>query len=150
MQAAVDWPDRIEGLVLVGTASECNDRTAAWYRRVAEVARLEGGRAAVEAMRMPAGAGPPPDGPGFAHVASAMATLNHDPLTERLRTLGLPVWIVVGEKDFLGAGGSVILHRAIAGSMLDIVPDRGHGIYLEDPDWFARRLSEFVDSIPAE
>ncbi|RMF23023.1 MAG: hypothetical protein D6760_06230 [Deltaproteobacteria bacterium] len=52
--------------------------------------------------------------------------------------------IIVGERDFLGVGGSVILHRAIACSELEIVPGRGHGVYLEDPDWFAERLRRFL------
>jgi pimeloyl-ACP methyl ester carboxylesterase len=56
------------------------------------------------------------------------------------------VLIIVGEKDFLGVGGSVILSRAIRGSELEIVPARGHGIYIEDPDWFAARLRGFFEA----
>jgi pimeloyl-ACP methyl ester carboxylesterase len=78
-----------------------------------------------------------------------MCTLNREPLTERMRSLSMPTLIVVGEKDFLGAGGSVILSRAVAGSELEIVPGRGHGIYLEDPDWFAERLRRFFDGVLA-
>ena len=37
--------------------------------------------------------------------------------------------------------------RAIRGSELEIVPGRGHGIYLEDPDWFAERLGEFFGRV---
>ncbi|RMF21321.1 MAG: alpha/beta fold hydrolase, partial [Deltaproteobacteria bacterium] len=113
MQAAVDHPARGAGLVLVGTASECNDKTAAWYEKTAAKARESGGAAALRAMGMPEGS-PAPDGPGFGHLALAMRSLNADPLTERLRSLDVPVLIIVGERDFLGVGGSVILHRAIA------------------------------------
>ncbi len=144
MQAAVEHPHRVAGLVLVGTASECNDKTAAWYEKTAAKARALGGDAALRAMGMPEGA-PAPDGPGFGRLALAMRSLNTDPLTERLERLDVPALIIVGERDFLGVGGSVILSRAIAGSELEIVPGRGHGVYLEDPDWFAGRLRRFLD-----
>jgi len=144
MQAAVDFPDRISALVLVGTASECNDKTAAWYSESAERARREGGSAIMKAMGMGSHSGPVPDGRGFSHVALAMRTLNQDPLTARLRAVAAPALIIVGENDFLGVGGSVIVSRAIPDSELEIVPGRGHGVYLEDPDWFARRVREFL------
>jgi pimeloyl-ACP methyl ester carboxylesterase len=89
---------------------------------------------------------PVPDGRGLAHVCRAMRTLNAEPLTQALRALDLPTLIVVGEKDFLGVGGSVILSRAIAGSELEIVPERGHAIYNEAPEWFAERLAAFLES----
>ncbi|MGD9762743.1 MAG: hypothetical protein AB7V27_03400 [Candidatus Binatia bacterium] len=37
-----------------------------------------------------------------------MASLNVEPLTPRLGELRCPVLIAVGDKDFLGVGGSVI------------------------------------------
>ena len=43
MQSAVEHPERIRALVLVGTASECNDATAKWYLETAEKARQSGG-----------------------------------------------------------------------------------------------------------
>jgi len=145
MQAAVDAPSRVGGLVLIGTASACNDRTAAWYAQSAENARSEGGAAGMRSMGVRSADVPVPDGVTFAEVAHAMRTLNADPLTERLRAVDAPTLIVVGEKDFLGAGGSVILSRTIRGSELEIVPDRGHGVHLEAPDWLANRVARFVD-----
>ncbi len=144
MQVALEYPDRVRSLVLVGTASECNDKTAAWYEKTAARARSGGAAEALRAMGMRPDA-PAPDAGGFAELALAMRSLNQNPLTDRLAAIGLPTLIVVGENDFLGVGGSVILHRAISGSELEIVPDRGHGVYLEDPDWFAGRLRSFFE-----
>lgn len=146
MQTAVDFPSRVSGLVLVGTASACNDRTAEWYAATAERARREGGEAAMKAMGVRDAGTRAPEGRTFAHVALAMRSLNGNPLTERLRLVRLPTLIIVGEKDFLGVGGSVILSRAIEGAELEIRPGRGHGVYLEEPDWFAERLAAFVSS----
>lgn len=144
-QFAVDYPERVTALGFIGTASECNDKTAAWYTKCIDAARSEGGEAVMKAMGMKPERGPVPDGPGMAPVIEAMRTLNADPLTTALKAVTAPALIVVGEKDFLGVGGSVILSRTVAGSELEIVPGRGHGIYLEDPDWFAARLGAFLD-----
>lgn len=144
-QFAVDFPERVTALGFIGTASECNDKTAAWYTKCIETARAEGGEAVMKAMGMKPDRSPVPDGPGMAPVIEAMRTLNADPLTTALKAVTAPTLIVVGDKDFLGVGGSVILGRTVAGSELDIVPGRGHGIYLEDPDWFAARLGAFLD-----
>jgi 3-oxoadipate enol-lactonase len=144
-QFAVDFPERVSALGFIGTASECNDKTAAWYTKCIDLARSEGGAAVMKSMGMKPERGPVPDGPGMAPVIEAMRTLNADPLTSALRAVTAPTLIIVGDKDFLGVGGSVILNRTVAGSELEIVAGRGHGIYLEDPDWFATRLGGFLE-----
>lgn len=143
-QTAVDFPSRVSALGFIGTASECNDKTAAWYSKCIDLARGEGGASVMKAMGMKPDRSPVPDGPGMAPVIEAMRSLNVDPLTAALREVRVPTLIIVGEKDFLGVGGSVILSRAVEGSELEIVAGRGHGIYLEDPDWFAGRLGGFL------
>jgi pimeloyl-ACP methyl ester carboxylesterase len=87
MHAALEHGGRVLGLVLVGTASECNDKTAAWYANTAEVAREKGGIEAVRAMGLRPRADSVPDGLGFAQMALAMRTLNQDPLTPPLRSV---------------------------------------------------------------
>jgi pimeloyl-ACP methyl ester carboxylesterase len=144
-QTAVDFPSRVSALGLVGTASACNDKTAEWYARCIDVARSEGGAAVMKLMGMKPGRGPTPDGPGMAPVIAAMRTLNAEPLTKALANVDVPTLVIVGEKDFLGVGGSVILSRTITGSEIEIVAGRGHGVYLEDADWFAARLGRFLE-----
>jgi pimeloyl-ACP methyl ester carboxylesterase len=151
MQFALDHPRRTAGLVLVGTASECNERARQFYEDLAEIAETRGmdpvrkrlGVTAEQAQQSPT------DPATFARVARAMASLNRAPLTPRLGEIHCPAQMIVGEKDFLGAGGSVILHRKLAGSRLAIVPERGHGLFLEDPAGFNALVLEFLASIVA-
>jgi len=149
MQFALDYPERIAGLVLVGTASECNDRARQFYEDLAALAEARGmapvnkrlGVGAEQAARAPA------DPTTFARVARAMAGLNAAPLTPRLGEIRCPAQMIVGDKDFLGAGGSVILNRSIAGSRLAIVPERGHGIFVEDPGGFNVIVGDFLATL---
>lgn len=149
MRFALDAPERTAGLVLVGTASECNQRAHDFYTELATIAETRG----MDPVRRRLGVSAeqarlaPTDAATFAQVARAMASLNAEPLTERLDAIRCPAQMIVGEKDFLGAGGSVILHRRIAGSRLAIVPERGHGIFLEDPQGFNQLVLEFLATV---
>jgi len=50
METALSYPDRIAGLVLIGTTSECREKIAGWYERIA-LAAMPKGRA--ELLRVP-------------------------------------------------------------------------------------------------
>ena len=149
MRFALDHPQRTAGLVLVGTASECNQRARQFYEDLAAIAEERGmdsvrkrlGVSAEQARQSPT------DPATFARVARAMASLNEAPLTPRVAEITCPAQMIVGEKDFLGAGGSVILSRQIAGSRLAIVPERGHGLFAEDPDGFNAIVLEFLGAV---
>jgi len=147
MRFAIDHPESVRSAILVGTASECNTRAVAYYEGLAETGERDGGAAVLRRMGAREEAAPPPDGPGFARLARAMASLNPEPLTPEVHRIVAPVQIIVGEKDFLGVGGSVIVSRRVASPRLEIVPERGHAIFHEDPDGFARLVAGFLDSL---
>lgn len=151
LRFALDHPERARALVLVGTASECNARAHQFYEALAIMATEHG----MEPVYRRLGVGleqaraAPTDAATYASVARAMASLHAEPLTPRLGEIRCPAMMIVGEKDFLGVGGSVILHRGIAGSHLHIVPGRGHGLFLEDPGGFNRLLLDFLAALAA-
>lgn len=148
MQFALSFPDRTAGLVLVGTASECNARAHEYYQTLAALADQE----QIDRVRKRLGLGREGgadslDPRTLASVIRCMAGLHQRPLTPELARIRCPTLIVVGENDFLGVGGSVILHRNISGSGLEIVPGRGHGVFLEDPEGFNALVSGFLDQV---
>jgi 3-oxoadipate enol-lactonase len=151
LQFALDHPQRTAGLVLVGTASECNVKAHDFYHDLARRAAERGMAATHKHLGLTAATEPSiaAEPIAFGHVARAMASLHQQPLTPHLSAIDAPTFICVGDKDFLGVGGSVILSRNIKGSRLEIVPGRGHGIFLEDPEGFARSLLAFLDDVPA-
>ncbi len=146
LRFALDHPQRTKALVLVGTASEANEKARDFYHELAAIAEERGMEPVVRRLGMAREAGNlvAADPRGFAHVTRAMAGLNAQPMTDRLGEIRCPTLILVGEKDFLGAGGSVIMSRAIANAELEIVGERGHGLFLEDPDGFNQRVLAFV------
>ena len=130
MQFALRYPERTAGLVLVGTASECNERAHQFYEDLAAIAEQRG-MASVH-KRLGLGAdyeGPAANPTAFAKVARCMGNLLNAPLTPRLGEIRCPTLIIVGEKDFLGAGGSVILSRRIAGSRCTSSRSAGTGSF---------------------
>jgi 3-oxoadipate enol-lactonase len=149
MRFALDHPKRAVAVVLVGTASECNARGLDYYEQLATLA--ERGETAKVRKRLGVGSeadgAPPFDAATFANVARAMGHLHHEPLTARLGEIRCPALVLVGEKDFLGAGGSVIMSRALPNARLEIVPGRGHGLFLEDPTGFNHLVAEFLAEI---
>jgi len=147
MQFAIDHPDLVRSLVLVGTASECNARAHAWYESLAVTAETQGGAALLKKLGSRDAADAPPKPIGFARISRAMGGLHTAPLTSALAAVRRPTLVVVGEKDFLGVGGSVIISRRIADARLEIVKERGHALFHEDPASFNALLVEFLRSV---
>jgi 3-oxoadipate enol-lactonase len=144
MRFAIDYPALTRSLILVGTASECNARAFAYYESLAATGETDGGAALVRRLGTRDETDTPPEGHGFARMARAMGGLHHAPLSTELESVRCPTLVIVGEKDFLGVGGSVIISRRIAGARLEIVPERGHPIFREDAAGFNRLLLEFL------
>jgi pimeloyl-ACP methyl ester carboxylesterase len=42
MTAALEYPTRVAGLVLIGTASQCSEKVAGWYERIARAGERDG------------------------------------------------------------------------------------------------------------
>ncbi len=135
LTAALAHPDRVAGLVLLGTASECSEKVAGWYERIACAAErdgLEGIRRAIygqEARRPIVG-----DPQGLAHVTRTLKSLHSDPLTPKLASVRVPTLLLVGERDPMGTGASVIIQRQIPGAQLMVLAERGHWLHREDPE----------------
>jgi 3-oxoadipate enol-lactonase len=147
MRFALDHPDRVAALILVGTAGQCNQRAADFYEQLASQAIESGMESVHRNLGLAAEGATAGDPLTFAGVARCMANLLNEPLTPEVERIRCPTLIIVGDKDFIGAGGSVTLSRRIPGSRLEIIPERGHGIFLEDPEGFNAMVTAFVQEL---
>ena len=137
METALAYPDRIAGLVLIGTTSECREKIAGWYERIALAGERDGvaglGRAIYGEKSTKQIAG---DAEGIAHVTRMLKSLYSDPLTPKLAEIRCPALMTVGEKDPMGPKASEIVHAAMPKGRAELlrVPNKGHWLQLEAVD----------------
>lgn len=149
MATALLHPDRIAGLVLLGTASHCNERTALWYERIAVAGEADGQSGLARAIygkdskKRVWG-----DAQGIAHVTRTLKSLHTDPLTPKLATISCPVLLVVGEKDPMGSRASELIADALphGAATLEIIPACGHWIHVEAADRVLAALDGWLAS----
>ena len=136
MAAALVAPERVAGLVLIGTASRCNERTAAWYERIALAAEQDGGDGLMRVIYgASTGRRARGDAQAIAHVARMLTSLYDDPLTPKLAAISCPVLLLVGEKDLMGPKASQTIRDALPPGRAELVvaPGCGHWLQLDAP-----------------
>jgi len=121
-RVAIDFPERLMGLMLLATSSRVGAAaTASWMRQADEV----------EA-----------ENPFLAAARRSVAKYNMD---EEIKGIQVPTLILVGDKDpTTPAGGSVIMSRCIEDAELEIYPGIGHMPLNEEPKSIVR-LNTWLD-----
>src|SRR5262249_51538842 len=122
---------------LIGSASRCSERAAAWYERIALAAERDGGLGLVREIygegstRRARG-----DAKAIAQVARMLTSLHRDPLTPQLAAVACPVLLLVGEKDRMGPKASQTIRDALppGRAQLVVMPGCGHWLQLDVPD----------------
>ena len=134
METALLFPERIAGLVLIGTTSQCRSKVADWYETIAQQGEREGcpglARAIYGKRSQKEIAG---DAQGIAHVTRMLKSLHSAPLTDRLEKLECPTLVLVGEKDPMGPKASEIIRDALSPDVVTfkMIPERGHWLHID-------------------
>ena len=148
MATALVYPEQIAGLVLIGTASQCNERTAGWYERIAQAGEkqgIEGLRRAIygkESTKEIVG-----DVQGISHVTRMLKSLHADPLTPKLSAVGCPVLLIVGDEDPMGPKASSIIASQFPDAALLTVPDCGHWVHVSKPELVIDAIDRFLNRL---
>jgi pimeloyl-ACP methyl ester carboxylesterase len=148
METALAYPDRIAGLVLIGTTSECREKVAGWYERIALAGERDGNAGLARAIygeksnKQVIG-----DAQGIAHVTRMLKSLFDDPLTPKLGDIRCPALMTVGEKDPMGPKASEIVYDAMPDGRAELlrVPDKGHWLQLEAVEPVVAALDAWLD-----
>ena len=77
-------------------------------------------------------------------MTRGLETLAADPLTPRLPAIACPALLVVGEKDPMGAGASVIIQRHLREATLEVVSECGHWLHVDAADALLAALDRFL------
>lgn len=145
MATALAHPERVAGLVLIGTASQCSAKIAAWYERIATAGERDGAEGLARAIygersRRRIRGNPA----GIAEVTRMLVSLYEDPLTPQLGAIDCPVLLVVGDKDPMGPAASTILAEALPRAELVVVPECGHWVQVEEPEALVAALDRWL------
>jgi len=121
----IDYPERVEALLLLSTSSRVGPALEAiWLRQADEI----------EATNP--------------HLAAARRAVSKYNMDESLKAASVPTLILVGGNDpQTPPGGSVIMSRLIPGAQLQIFPGIGHGIFREEPKAVVRSR-EWLATLP--
>jgi pimeloyl-ACP methyl ester carboxylesterase len=159
MRAAIDAPDRVAALALIGTSSRVNSAARGWYEERAALVedddpelratldrdtedvyrnRPEEIEAGLRIRREST-----EDPRGFANACLAMASLNESPLDPELGAITQPTVIVAGDNDqHCPPRASEIIAEKIPGSRMRVLEDTGHPLPVERPDEVAAAIEE--------
>ena len=148
MTTALEHPDRVAGLVLIGTASQCNAKVAGWYERIAVAGEQQGNAGLAQAIygeksqKEIVG-----DAQGIAEVTRTLKSLYEDPLTPKLGAVACPVLLIVGDRDPMGPKASSILAEQFSDAELVTVPDCGHWVHVSEPDAVIDAIDGFLPRV---
>ena len=161
MRMAIDHPEMVQRLVLVGTSSRVGRTAADWYRQRVDMverndpdlrATLDRDTADVYTqapselddgllIRRQSTADPR----GYANACAAMAALNAAPLDPELDRISAPTLIVASELDrHCPPKAAEIIAAGIKGSRLEVIPGAGHPIPVEKPRELAGSMNTFL------
>jgi 2-hydroxy-6-oxonona-2,4-dienedioate hydrolase len=157
-QTAIDYPSRIERLVLYGTAPsghlptrfETFEETIARFKKSGPAAAADVVATwFVEKKEHPLFPSTLDAGRGFTidAVVNAMTIVPKWDARDRLKDIKADTLIITGDRDFATTPEHALsMWKAISGSRLCIVPGCSHGIHLEKPDVFNKVVGTFLSS----
>jgi len=147
---ALDWPERVAGLVLcdTGPGYRSDQARQRWNDRAfATAARLErDGLAAING-----GQGEPDYGHrsarGLALASRGMLAQRDGRVIEGLPSIGVPVLVLVGARDEPFLAAASYLAAKIPDAVQVVVPDAGHVSNLDQPDQFNQSVLAFLGKL---
>jgi pimeloyl-ACP methyl ester carboxylesterase len=167
LRVAARWPDLVHSLILLDTAAEEEPaRNLPRYRRLTFVARwfgmtlvtgpvmkimfgpkfLEDPRRSAEreTMRRRLAA---IDRRGV--VRAVKGVIERESILPELGRIRCPTLVIVGDADAATPPPKArVIHEAIAGSKLVVVPDAGHTSCVEEPEAVTGAMVSFLDELP--
>jgi 2-succinyl-6-hydroxy-2,4-cyclohexadiene-1-carboxylate synthase len=167
LRVALDRPDLVAGLVLLGATAgieeaaaraarvEIDERLASGLERQGVERFVDGWLAQTLFSRLPRSAAGVEERragtvEGLASALRLLGTGAQEPVWDRLGEIDLPVVLMAGEHDTKFSALAFRLATGIGPSAgLSFVPGAGHAAHLERPQSVASILSRFLSTLPA-
>jgi pimeloyl-ACP methyl ester carboxylesterase len=145
---ALAHPDRVSGLLLIGTGPGFRNELArqAWNRSARQSAsNLE--QRGLRALRPAAEQDPPAhrSAAGLARAARGILTQHDATVIDGLPSITVPVLIIAGAADTRFLAPAEYMAAKIPGARLAVIPDAGHAPNIAQPAEFAKHARPFLD-----
>lgn len=162
---ALDFPELVEGLVLIASSCTVGRAGQAFFRERLATAET-GGLAAVSAINAGDARGcfatddealiaeyrrirvnAVRDVRGYINAGTAMLRLASEPMVQRLGSISCPTLVMAGERDsYCPPRASEMIAGAIPGAMLEVIPGVGHCFHWEASELVNGRIRNFIES----
>ena len=161
---ALDFPDRVAGLVLVASSCTVGRPGQAFFNSrieqvsrdgLAAIAAITGGDARgcfsmgdeqliAEYLELRTGSVRDPE--GYLNACRAMLRLADEPMMDELGGIDCPTMVLAGELDpYCPPKASDMIARAIPGSELTVIPSAGHCMHWEARDTTNELILKFIE-----
>lgn len=162
---ALDFPELVEGLVLIASSCTVGRAGQTFFRERLATAET-GGVAAVSAINASDARGcfatddealiaeykqirvnAVRDVRGYINAGTAMLRLASEPMIQSLGSITCPTLVIAGELDsYCPPRASEMIAGAIPGAVLDVIPDVGHCLHWEASARVNTRIRSFIES----
>ena len=157
LQAAIKYPKRVLGLALIGSGARLSVSSNLLYNASNPETAAEAVRSVIDLSFAPETSLRLKEVAGQRMAQTRSSVLYGDFLAcdafnasaAQLAKISIPTLIIFGAADQMTPVTDASALRAqIAGARLEVVPNAGHMVMLEQPDRVAELLGEFVNRIP--
>ena len=160
---AMDHPDMVAGLVLIASSCTVGRAGVAFFEdRIRQA--TEGGLEKLHSINTEDARGCISEGhddlvaeyqalrttavkdiDGYLNACRAMLRLSQEPMVQDLGTIDCPTAVVAGELDpYCPPRAAEQIANAIAGSELTLIPETGHCLHWEKPDYTSKLIHDFI------
>jgi pimeloyl-ACP methyl ester carboxylesterase len=146
----VRYPERVAGLVLVGTGPGFrNDEARDGWNHFAANYSVRLRERALDALVKSEELTPGEhrDASGLERAARGMLVQNDARVMDSLPTIAVPTLVVVGSDDAMFLGGSQYMARKVPGASLEQVEGARHAPNVSHPELFNERVGSFLEGI---
>lgn len=141
---ALEAPERVEKLVLIGTATEADAEQETWCREIRKAGKWNAMQGISHAIFGPTSRKQVDGIPGpLVELAKRMETLSAEPITSRMTAVSCPALVLRGEND---PARSESLAQALPGATAETLAGHGHFPHKKDPAAVAAAILKFAGS----
>ncbi len=139
---ALQAPDRVERLVLLGTATDASAEQANWCREIVKAARMNAMQGIAHSIFGPISRKPVDGTAGpMTELAKLMETLHAEPITSRMSAITCPALVLVGEND---NANSKALAEALPNGTLETLAGHAHFVHKKAPATVVAAIEKFI------